>query len=326
MTESKPCLVCNTPLPMIGPCVCSDHGGTAQLKNHFKYVTLKEPRTEVEIGCYFKTVEDEDLGVPATYMSTVRTNFTECWCSIHWHAYEATSPWCPICRMAEMRDEAIIERATVFETDAQHPDALTASQFELERRGWTRSPEEHAEAMRPKGRKRMAKKAKNGEQAAGTNGNGDPTKVINCTKTLRVKLTDAEIRERAELAASTKAERDAIDEELKSHAAEVRGKIKGLDQELRTLLLQVGNGHESRPIQCRKEFLYRTNTMRIVRVDDGDVVEERDMLPEEIEQHKQMPIQAKGANEETVEGDPDEKPKRGRKKKQAAEQTASPAE
>lgn len=167
-----------------------------------------------------------------------------------------------------------------------------------------------------------SKKAKNGE-ANGTDGkNADPVKVINCTKTIRVKLTDAECRQRGELAGAKQAERNALEEELDAHKKEQKGKIDALDAEIGTLLGQVYNGHESRPIACRKEYLYRTNTVRVVRVDTGEEIESRAMFPEELAEHAQVPLQAEGANEETAAPET-EKPKRSRKKRGEAARRAS---
>ena len=311
--ETKPCLICQAAIPLCGPQLCDEHGGKDQKTNHARYASVKAPVTNEAAGLYFETKGDPELGVPDTLVSTFRTNFTECWCQRHWHAYEATSPWCPLCRMDDLRA-------------SEHPpetrDAMTATADELKARGWTRNVDEAIERSKPKGtRQRMAKKAKNGE----ANG-ADPAKVINCTKMIRVKLTDAECRERGQLAGAKQAERNALEAELDAHKKEQKGKIDALDAEIGTLLAQVYNGHEARPVACRKEYIYRTNTVRVVRADTGEELEARAMLPEELEEHAQIPIQAKGANEEN-EAPPPEGKKRGRKKRgESAEASQAPAE
>lgn len=371
MTQTKPCFICQARLPFIGPTLCDEHGGDEQRDNDKRFTIVKEPKSQPDIDLYFETTGDPDLGVPDTLLSSYRTNFTQAWCSRHWKAYEGTSPWCPVCRMAHVRKTGEYKYAktpggsvetarteSVKRPEQAEPavavqcsdalvaeppgdstrDAMTATDAELSARGWrqgdgalTKAYHQAMERIEPrpkgKGRKMARKKAdeKNGE-AAGTNGHSDPTKVINMSKMLRIKLTDAEMRDRGMAAAAKRAEWRALDAEFDAYKKEQKGKMDALEADIDVLLTQIDNGHESRPVACRKEYVYRTNTVRVVRVDTGEVIEERAMMPEEIEEHRQVPIQAAGANEETAKGDPDEKPKRGRKKKAAAEQQPSPAE
>ena len=325
---TKDCQICHDPIPFNGPCVCEVHGAAEQRDNDKKYASVKAPVTNAAAGLFFRVVHAPARGVPPTSVSSYRTNWTGGWCDRHWEAYElhAAGDSCPVC---VIQGFASMNRPPLPAPETQ--DAMNATDAELERRGWSRNVDQAIEQSRPKGKRgKMARGKKNGDtngEATEAGKNGDPTKVINMSKMLRIKLTDAEMRDRGQAAAAKRAEWRALDAEFDAYKKEQKGKMDALEADIDVLLTQIDNGHESRPVACRKEYVYRTNTVRVVRVDTGEVIEERAMMPEELEEHRQVPIQAAGANEETAQGDPDENPKRGRKKRgQASEQTASPAE
>lgn len=248
---------------------------------------------------------------PVTHLWLQKSHRTLCGATDGATSVDPQNTSCPECQFLRMSDAGNCA-----------PPVLGKTAEQMQGAGWSRSVEEYNEKQGKKRGKRMAKKKANGE-AASNGTNADPVKVINCTKTFRVKLSDAEIRERGELAGGKKAQLDALQSELDAHKKEQNGKIDALDAEVGTLLAQIYNGHESRQVKCRQEYVYRTNTVRVVREDTGEEVESRAMLPEELEKHGQVPIQAKGANEETEEPPAEAKPKRARKKRgQAAEQSA----
>ena len=320
MTQTKPCFICQARLALHGPTLCDEHGGLEQRDHASRYVSIKQPISEPLIGLYFETVGDPDLGVPDTVLSSIRTSLTEAWCGVHWKAYPATSPWCPVCRMAEQRK--LVQDAK--DKVQRYRDALTATDAELEARGWSKDVDAAIEQSRPKGKGRKMARKKADEK----NGNGehaDPSKVINHTNNLRCKLTDAQKIERGELAARKARERDRLDDERKSHSSHLGGRIKTLDTEIRKLNSEFLDGFEYRDTSCQTRYHLRTLTMQVVRMDTNEVIEERAMTPEEVDEHKQVPIQAKGANEENAKPVA-EKPSRGRKRAPASEQTASPAE
>lgn len=103
------------------------------------------------------------------------------------------------------------------------------------------------------------------------------TKTI--SKELPCKLTQEEQARYGQMLSSKVRERDLIDEERKSTAAEYGARIKGTTSEISRIAAALDKGEEIRPVDCHWQF--HAGTMQLVRVDTGAVVTVRPATQEE---------------------------------------------
>ncbi len=107
------------------------------------------------------------------------------------------------------------------------------------------------------------------------------TKVENYTRELKVVLKPEEVAERADRAAQLLADRDHEEAELKAHASHVKSRIATMESEMRHLSGEVRTKCTYREVQCERRFLYDTGTVQEVRLDTGEVLNERPMTDRE---------------------------------------------
>jgi hypothetical protein len=98
---------------------------------------------------------------------------------------------------------------------------------------------------------------------------------------LPVLLTDSEFRDRATKLAGCSRELSLLEAEQE----EIKGRWKARKTEIENrgsqLAQTVRSGAENRPVSCEVQADYDAGTVSVVRMDDGTVVQERKLLPEE---------------------------------------------
>ncbi len=98
---------------------------------------------------------------------------------------------------------------------------------------------------------------------------------------LPVQLTESEFRDRAQKLANCSRELALLEAEQE----EVKGRWKATKAEIENrgslLAHVVRTGTENRPVMCEHQADFDAGTLSVVRMDDGTVVQERKLAPEE---------------------------------------------
>lgn len=117
------------------------------------------------------------------------------------------------------------------------------------------------------------------------------------TRTIEVKLTDAEVLERANEIAQAQHDRGTIEAEKKSAMNEFRSRLEANGLHINQLAYTIKTRTEMRGVTCRSIFHSPAPGMkRVVRTDTGEIVADEPMTPEELQ--RQIPFgdgEAEGA-------------------------------
>jgi hypothetical protein len=89
------------------------------------------------------------------------------------------------------------------------------------------------------------------------------------------------MRDRADKLGHVVQQRDAFEESMKAEAKTQRETLKGLDRELRKLSSVIRERAEWREVKCERRVNYTTGVVTDVRLDSGEVIEERAMTDDE---------------------------------------------
>lgn len=116
----------------------------------------------------------------------------------------------------------------------------------------------------------------------------EEAKVEEFSLALRVKLTEDEIKTRAERSADLVGKLERQELEAKSTAKALKSHIEQLKVELQALSCEVREKSAFREVNCRREFNYRTGTVSEIRCDTGEVITQRPLRDYE----RQLPLQA----------------------------------
>lgn len=101
------------------------------------------------------------------------------------------------------------------------------------------------------------------------------------TQKLPVQITPAEKLRFADLNAREVELSIVTESERKEVAAKYKAKIEGHSNEIKRLSRIISSGIEYREVECEKQFDWAKGIVQIVRLDTGEVVDERPMKPEE---------------------------------------------
>lgn len=115
-------------------------------------------------------------------------------------------------------------------------------------------------------------------------------KKIRLERTLPCKLDAEQSHKAAQAAAGKLLERERLEAELKSVTAELRAKIRDTQKEFLRLVVASAQAVEERPVECEQKTNYKLGTVEVVRLDTGEIVEARELKPEE----KQLELGATG--------------------------------
>jgi hypothetical protein len=95
------------------------------------------------------------------------------------------------------------------------------------------------------------------------------------TGLLPVELTEKETRDMGKRLAALEGELSAHANKEKEIKDNLKGERSSLEGKISSLAVTLNQGHEYRPVSVRVEIDYRTNTVREVREDTGEIVAER---------------------------------------------------
>lgn len=98
---------------------------------------------------------------------------------------------------------------------------------------------------------------------------------------LPVKLSDAEIGDRAKKAAVARRKIAEYEAQKSAAASHWKAKIELAENERDELLDVIDSGVEDRAVECVESYEYRTGTVRVHRVDNGTLIRERAMTSQE---------------------------------------------
>lgn len=101
------------------------------------------------------------------------------------------------------------------------------------------------------------------------------------TKHISKKMSDARRRELSDELARTINDRNRIAEQQKLIQEQGRAILKLREKTITELAEQIEQGIEMEPVSCRIECDVTTNTVLTRRVDTGEILESRAMLPDE---------------------------------------------
>jgi hypothetical protein len=127
------------------------------------------------------------------------------------------------------------------------------------------------------------------------------------------KLTDEELVVRGASLADALAETERLDGERKNVNDGYKAKIELAEGKARELAGVLRSKTETREIEMLEEYIFATNTVRVIRADTKEVVRERAMT--KAERQEELPLPKTEAAEPKKEGDAPAKPKKKREKK-----------
>lgn len=104
---------------------------------------------------------------------------------------------------------------------------------------------------------------------------------------LPVKLTDAEIIEKARLMSQRSKERNDLEAEKAGVMKNYGERIKKLVGEIHGLSEAVRTGEEPRAVKCTRYFMMQTDRVVTCRNDTGEEIEDREMTGAERQKYKQ---------------------------------------
>lgn len=122
-------------------------------------------------------------------------------------------------------------------------------------------------------------------------------------RTLKCRLTDEEIRDASDSLAKSLSDVEAATSELQSIKSQFKSKIDRLNSDVLKFRNLVSNKYEYRTVRCIETYNLSEDTYVVVREDNGEIVEERQLRGNE----RQMEFfgEREEAQEE-VEDEPDE--------------------
>jgi len=130
------------------------------------------------------------------------------------------------------------------------------------------------------------------------------TETETITRFLPVPLTPEEFTEKAQELVRIDNEIDDLDAAQKSAAKYTKEKIGGLLSDKRELQEAIKTKQERRPVDCVFEPDFTARVLRLVRLDTGEIVEERTMTADELQGELRYPKADSGDDE--PEGDTDD--------------------
>lgn len=114
----------------------------------------------------------------------------------------------------------------------------------------------------------------------------EDVKIERFTRSLRVQLTPEEVADRADRAAAKLAERDDKESEQKAEAKRAKAVIEQVEAELRNLSNEVRTRSTYRNVDIERRFEYKRGRVVDIRLDTGEVIEDRPM--KEYEMQKEL--------------------------------------
>lgn len=104
-----------------------------------------------------------------------------------------------------------------------------------------------------------------------------------CEEQLKCQLTDDELDKIADRSAHLTGEIESKRAEMKAAQSSQASEIKSLESQLSSLAGKRRDRCEYRMIECQRVFDYRSNEVRVVRLDTNEVVRQRAMIGSERE-------------------------------------------
>lgn len=101
------------------------------------------------------------------------------------------------------------------------------------------------------------------------------------TRELPVSLTDPEMVALAKNIGQLNSDRNRMEGEAKTSAAQWKDRIAGVEAQISDLAERAHTGKINRVVTCNMVFDYRLQEVRVVRQDNGDALETRPMNPTE---------------------------------------------
>lgn len=122
-----------------------------------------------------------------------------------------------------------------------------------------------------------------------------PKRTVLFSRSLRVRLSDREVADRADRAAHKLADVVEKKEELKASTKHQKAIIESIEAEVHQLSAEVREHSTYRMVECQTEFDYERSTVREVRLDTNEVLDERRMT--EAERQRELPFEQDGQAE-----------------------------
>jgi hypothetical protein len=104
------------------------------------------------------------------------------------------------------------------------------------------------------------------------------------TMELPVRLTNGEKLQRGNLAAELAHESHVLEEKRKLQNAALKAQIDALQEQMADLFDQLRTGEQVREVEVEQKKDFELGMERIIRLDTGEVVSERALGPEEMQQ------------------------------------------
>lgn len=103
------------------------------------------------------------------------------------------------------------------------------------------------------------------------------------TRTLRTQLTADELAEAAETLAHATQELEKLEDEKKSFGSSIKARIDEASAKQRGMAAIVASKHDWREVRCSSRRDFDAQTLTVVRLDTGEVVESRRLRESELQ-------------------------------------------
>ncbi len=115
-------------------------------------------------------------------------------------------------------------------------------------------------------------------------------RIITRKKNMNLKciLSDDEYRENAKKQASLLEKNEDLEADKKSFNDRIKGKISTNDAELQILTRTIRDGYEFRDVECEVIEDYDLGLVKVIRLDTGEVEEERQMTESELAKRDEL--------------------------------------
>ena len=109
----------------------------------------------------------------------------------------------------------------------------------------------------------------------------EQVQVIPEKRQLRVSFTPDEMLDMSRQLCDEIREQAKLTEELASIKSDYKGRLGDVTTKINELVAKVSAGCETRDVECEKHLDFAQNLARVVRLDTGEIVEERGLLTSE---------------------------------------------
>ena len=116
-----------------------------------------------------------------------------------------------------------------------------------------------------------------------------PNRIEETSEYCEVQLTEKELLDIGKKGAAARSEQARLEAAFDTIKTEFKGKIQAEENKQTNASQLINSGKETRPVKCERTWHWPDGKVRTVRLDTGEIVKERDIMPNERQQD--LPIE-----------------------------------